>query len=133
MLYAILGYASEDDVCARTREEDDAVAASLGTLFGRLTEERRLGPVAQLLPTTAATTIRKGLELAVIDGPCEPTREQLLGFCVVECSSLDEAIELAKELARASTSTGTFELRPIGSSNIGNGAAEWTSLGSTPH
>ena len=58
MLYAILGYASEDDVCARTREEDDAVAASLGTLFGRLTEERRLGPVAQLLPTTAATTIR---------------------------------------------------------------------------
>ena len=34
MLYAILGYASEDDVCARTREEDDAVAASLGTLFG---------------------------------------------------------------------------------------------------
>ena len=28
---------------------------------------------------------------------------------------------------------GNLRAEPIGSSNIGNGAAEWTSLGSTPH
>lgn len=40
----------------------------------------RLGPVARLLPTTAATTVRKGRESLVIDGPFAETKEQLLGF-----------------------------------------------------
>ena len=40
-------------------------------------------------------------------------RAWLLGFYVVECASLDEAIETAKELGRASSSLGSYEIRPL--------------------
>ena len=84
MLYAILCYDSEDVVGAWTKEEDDAVMARLGAVQEKLAAEGRLGPVARLLPTTAATTIRKGREPLVIDGPFAETKEQLLGFYVVD-------------------------------------------------
>ena len=113
MLYAILCYDSEDVVCAWTKEEDAAVMAKLGIVQEKLAKQGRLGPVARLLPTTAATTIRKGREPLVIDGPFAETKEQLLGFYVVDCDSLEQAIETAKDLARASSSAGAFEIRPI--------------------
>jgi hypothetical protein len=113
MLYAILCYDSEDVVGSWSKEKDDAVMASLGEVQVKLAAQNRLGPVARLLPTTAATTIRKGKEALVIDGPFAETKEQLLGFYVIECASLDEAIATAKDLARASGSAGAFELRPL--------------------
>ncbi|HYE48844.1 MAG TPA: YciI family protein [Azospirillaceae bacterium] len=113
MLYAILCYDSEDVVGAWSKEEDDAVMAKLGAVQKKLAEAGRLGPVARLLPTTAATTVRKGREPLVLDGPFAETKEQLLGFYVVDCASLEEAIETARELARASSSAGAFELRPL--------------------
>jgi hypothetical protein len=113
MLYAVLCYDSEDVVCSWSREEDAAVMARLGTVQEKLAREGRLGPVARLLPTTAATTVRKGREALVIDGPFAETKEQLLGFYVVDCPDLDAAIAVARELAAASGSAGAYELRPI--------------------
>jgi hypothetical protein len=113
MLYAILCYDSEDIVGSWTKEQDDAVMAELGAVQQKLARQGRLGPVARLLPTTAATTIRKGREALVVDGPFAETKEQLLGFYVIDCAGLEEAIETAKDLARASGSAGAFEVRPI--------------------
>jgi hypothetical protein len=121
MLYAILCYDSEDVVGSWTKEEDDAVMTKLAVVERKLAKEGRLGPVARLVPTTAATTIRKGREPLVIDGPFAETKEQLLGFYVVECSTLEEAIETARELARASNSAGAYELRPLALFNPGGG------------
>jgi hypothetical protein len=123
MLYAILCYDSEDVVGAWTKEEDAAVLERLGAVQRKLAAAGRLGPVARLLPTTAATTIRKGREPLVIDGPFAETKEQLLGFYVVDCASLEEAIEAAQDLARASGSAGAFELRPLAYFSAGSGAA----------
>ena len=113
MLYAILCYDSEDVVGAWSKQEDDAAMARLDVVQQKLVEEGRLGPVARLLPTTSATTLRKGRETMVIDGPFAETKEQLLGFFVVECASLDAAVETAKELGRASSSNGSYEIRPL--------------------
>ena len=113
MLYAILCYDSEDVVGAWTREEEDAVMARLGAVQQNLAAQGRLGPVARLMPTTAATTVRKGREPLVIDGPFAETKEQLLGFYVVDCETLDAAVETAQDLARASGSAGAFEIRPL--------------------
>lgn len=114
MLYAILCYNSEDVVGAWSKEEDDAVMARLAVVQERLTKEGRLGPVARLLPTTAATTLRKsGNEPIVIDGPFAETKEQFLGFYVVDCASLDEALDIAKEFSIANPGTGSYEIRPI--------------------
>ena len=113
MMYAILCYDSEEVVCAWTKEQDEAAIASLMKVQDKLAREGRLGPVARLMDTTAATTIRKAKEPLVIDGPFAETKEQLLGFYLVECESLEQAIEAAKDLARASSSTGAFEIRPL--------------------
>jgi hypothetical protein len=114
MLYAILCYDSEDVVSAWTKEEDDAVMAKLHVVHDKLARQGRLGPTARLLPTTSATTVRKGAEPLVIDGPFAETKEQLLGFYLVECETLEDAIVTAKDLARASSSAGSYEIRPVG-------------------
>jgi hypothetical protein len=123
MLYTILCYDSEDVVGSWTKEEDDAVMAKLAVVQDKLTKQGRLGPVARLMPTTAATTVRKAREPLVIDGPFAETKEQLLGFYIVECASLEEAIDTARDLARASSSAGAYEIRPVSLFRPGGRAA----------
>ena len=115
MQYAILCYNSEDYVGSWTKAEDDAVMARLGVVQDGLAKQGRLGPVARLLPTTAATTLRKGREEPlVIDGPFAETKEQLLGFYIVECENLDAALDVARDLAKANPGVGSYEIRPVG-------------------
>lgn len=113
MLYAILCYNSEDAVGSWSREHHDATMDRLMTVHDKLAKQGRLGPVARLLPTTAATTLRKGRENIVIDGPFAETKEQLLGFYIVDCVSLDAALDVAHDLAKANPSTGSYEIRPV--------------------
>ncbi len=113
MLYAILCYDSESVVNSWSKAKDAEVMTQLTGVMGKLAEQKRLGPVARLMPTTAATTVRKGTEPLVLDGPFAETKEQLLGFYVVECGSLEAALETAQQLARASGSQGAFEVRPL--------------------
>jgi hypothetical protein len=111
MLYAVLCYHHEADVMAWPKEKDDAVLAKRAVVKGRMAAAGKLGPVARLMPTTAATTLRNGKDFLVIDGPFAETKEQLLGFYVVECASLEEAIAFARDLGQGET--GAFEIRPL--------------------
>ena len=113
MLYAILGYKEEAIVGSWTKEEDDACMARLAVVQQNLARQGKLGPVARLLPTTAATTLRKSKDDLVIDGPFAETKEQLLGFYIVDADDLDGALAIAKDLAAASGSPGAFEIRPL--------------------
>src|SRR5215471_3292176 len=123
MIYALLCYHSEDIVCAWSKEEDAAVMAKLGVVQERLTKAGKLGPVARLMPTTAATTLRKDHEPPlVIDGPFAETKEQLLGFFIVKGETLDEALDIARDLGRANPG-GSYEIRPLMLFNPGEVAA----------
>jgi hypothetical protein len=113
MLYAILCYDLEDVVGAWSPSRDAAVMARLGAVERSLARAGRLGPVARLLPTTAAVTLRKGREAMVIDGPFAETKEQLLGFYLVECEGLEAAIAVARDLAVANPGRGAYEIRPV--------------------
>lgn len=113
MRYAILCYGSEDAVGAWTLEEERAVMGRLAAVEGRLFRAGRLGPTARLLPTTSATTLRKGRKNVVVDGPYAETKEQLLGFYLVDCEGLDQAIETAGQLAAANPCGGAYEIRPL--------------------
>ena len=114
MQYAILCYHDEKVTCAWSKEQDDAVMAKLDGVMDKLSRQGKLGPVARLLPTTAATTLRKDREQPiVIDGPFAETKEQLLGFYIVDCQSLDEVLEIANELGQANPG-GAYEIRPVG-------------------
>ena len=104
MLYAILCYHNEDIVGSWSKEQDATVMKKLAVVQDKLAKQGRLGPVARLLPTTAATTLRKGDPPLVIDGPFAETKEQLLGLYVVDCAGEDAAIEIARDLRRVNPS-----------------------------
>ena len=112
MHYAILCYDSEEVVGSWTKEEDDAAIAKLMVVQTKLAKEGKLGPVGRLMPTARAKTLKKGATPYVIDGPFAETKEMLLGFFIVECSTFEEAIEAAKDLARASSTKGSYENPP---------------------
>jgi hypothetical protein len=112
MLYSILCYESETLAAGRTKQEDDAMMVRLRNVQQKLKAEGKLGPVARLMPTTTATHIRAGKSPMVVDGPFAETKEQLLGFYVLDCPSLEEAIAAAQLLA-AEKPHGTLEIRPV--------------------
>src|SRR3569833_2060954 len=96
MLYSLLCYNKEDVVWSWTKEEDDAVMSRLSVVHEKLVKEGKLGPSLRLLPTTAAATLRGSM---VSDGPFAETKEQLLGFYVIDVENLDAALDVAKELS----------------------------------
>ncbi|THD82604.1 MAG: YciI family protein [Phenylobacterium sp.] len=112
MLYALLCYNSEDVVFSWSQEEDDAVMARLAKVQTGLRDSGKLGPSLRLMATTTAATLRKSDPPVVIDGPFAETKEQLLGFYVVDVENLDEALAIAKDLGEANPG-GSYEIRPI--------------------
>ena len=113
MLYTILCYNSETMVTSWTKEEDDAVMAKLIAIQDKLARKRKLGPVARLGPTTTARTVRKDREpFMVTDGPYAETKEQILGFYIVDLDSQEDVVEFAKELAAVNPGGG-YEIRPV--------------------
>ena len=66
----------------------------------------------QLAPTRRARTVRvrDGKKL-VTDGPFVETKEALGGFDIIECGSLEEAVEIAG--AHPVAEFGTIEVRPF--------------------
>ena len=113
MLYAILCYNDEDMVGSWSKEQDADVMKKLAAVQDKLAKQGRLGPVARLLPTTSATTLRKENPPLVLDGPYAETKEQLLGFYLVDCKNLDEALDVARDLGAANPG-GAYEIRPVG-------------------
>lgn len=110
MLYAILCYNLESVVCSWSKEKDDEVMAHHQAILRELAAQGKLGPVARLMPTTTATTVRAGRETMVLDGPFAETKEQLLGFYIVDCATLDEVVTIARRLTGE---TGAHEIRPL--------------------
>jgi hypothetical protein len=123
MQYAILCYNDERITSAWSKEHDDAVIAKLSVVTEKYAKKGKLGPVARLLPTTTATTLRKDREPSlVIDGPFAETKEQLLGFYIIDCDTLDEALEFARELGSANPG-GAYEIRPVAAFSAGQTAS----------
>ena len=100
MLYAILCYNDEAAVFSWTKEEDDAVMGRLNVIHEKWEKSGKLKPSLRLLPTSAATTLRKN-DNEVLDGPYAETKEQLLGFYIMEVENLEEGLELANTPAEA--------------------------------
>jgi hypothetical protein len=112
MLYAFLAYHIEQMIDALTPEQDDALMVELHKVHDRLLADGRLGPAARLSLTQTATTVRRGKAPTVIDGPFAETKEQLLGFYVMDFPSLEDAVQAAVELGEANPSAA-YEIRPI--------------------
>jgi hypothetical protein len=97
------------DVPADLPEPDD------GGSFPWLDEMQARGVRLQgdrLQPPSAAATVRmRDGEMLVTDGPFAETKEAIAGFDILECASLQEAIEVAAKHPVAEF--GAIEVRPF--------------------
>jgi hypothetical protein len=81
------------------------------------------------LPTTAKTVrITEGGEAAVTDGPFAETKEQLGGFCLIDCEGPEEAMEWAKKVpigpGGAIEVRAVRDLTPYGYRGVGVGTVQ---------
>ncbi len=110
MKYLCTIYGEESQWSDVTPEQMSEVMAAYGA-FGEEAAGVILGGEG-LEPTSAATTVRvRDGERVLSDGPFAETKEQLGGFYLLECGSLDEAIDWAAKIPGAST--GSVEVRPV--------------------
>jgi hypothetical protein len=66
----------------------------------------------QLAPPRRARTVRvRDGKTMVTDGPFAETKEAVGGFDIIECGSLEEAVEIAA--GHPGARTGTIEVRPF--------------------
>jgi hypothetical protein len=68
------------------------------------------GEALQSSPTATTLRLTGEGERVVTDGPFAETKEQLGGFYLLECESLDEAIDWAKKIPKDG---GSAEIRPV--------------------
>src|SRR5688572_622515 len=67
---------------------------------------------AALAPASTATTVRvRDGRTLVSDGPFTETKEVIVGFDLLDCADLDEAIEVARTHPMARS--GRIEIRPF--------------------
>ncbi|HEX9041061.1 MAG TPA: YciI family protein [Trebonia sp.] len=108
MRYMLI-HAADPDLAA---EWDDAAQA----VFSSWIEETiRTGVNLQgsrLRPTADATTVKiRSGELIITDGPYAETKEQVAGYDLLECASMDEAVRWAG--GHPSSWTGAIEVRAL--------------------
>ena len=111
MQYAILIYSTEGFFERLPEDEQDAAMDRHRALQEEHREAGTMGAVAKLMETSAAMTVRKrGESVMVLDGPFAETKEQLLGLYILECGSMEEAVEQAKKLPQG---LAAYEVRPV--------------------
>jgi hypothetical protein len=113
MRYLLMIHADESSWDALGDDEREARVAEY-TAFARDARDRGILVGGDELQATAnATTVRvQDGQTMVTDGPYAETKEALGGFFLVEVDSIDEAVELAKQLPEPHAGGG-IEIRPV--------------------
>ena len=112
MKYLCLAYEVEKRLSALSRSEWDALRSETIAYVGTLRKSGHLVATHALKSTRTATTLRvRNGTLAKTDGPFAETKEQLVGYFLMEATDLDEMLRLATECP--GHRYGTLEVRPV--------------------
>ena len=113
MRYMLLIYSREGTA---NPEQEKAIALVHREVMNEATERGIFHGAEPLQPTNTAVTVRKNgaQEVMITDGPFTETKEQLAGYYILDCASLDEAIEWAGKIPTGCQGgDGCVEIRPI--------------------
>lgn len=112
MRYMLLIYGDESAWASATEEDRNRMVGEYMTFSEAIASEGIMRGGDALQPVSTATTVRvRDGEALVTDGPFAETREQLGGFYMLDCDTLDQAIEAARRVPGARA--GSVEVRPI--------------------
>ena len=111
MRYMFLIYSQETDE-PLSAGEFDRIASGHRAVMSEAGQKGILLGCEKLRPTRSATTVRTkdGLP-TTMDGPFAETKEQLIGYFLIEARDLDEAIDLASRFPGAQW--GGVEVRRV--------------------
>ena len=112
MNYMLLLMGEEPDWETMTPEEAQANMDEMGVYNDQLIAAGAMVTGGGLESRSTATVVRFDLDGAqtVTDGPFIETKEQLMGFWIIECANLDEALAWAKKVPLKGAS---LEVRPL--------------------
>lgn len=112
MRYMLLIYTNEKTDLQPGQEGFDEMMAGYGAFTQEIMASGQFHAGDPLLPAVTAKTtrVREGKTL-VTDGPFAETTEQLGGYYIVNCASIDEAAALAAKIPGASR--GCVEVREV--------------------
>jgi hypothetical protein len=108
MKYMALIYGNEEAWDALSEEEQQGVTERYMALAR---EPVTVGGDELQDPDTATTVRVRDGETLTTDGPFAETKEQLGGYYLIDCASLDEALEFAARIPAAER--GAVEVRPV--------------------
>jgi hypothetical protein len=112
MRYVLLIYQAEEVVENLSATERKKAVAVHRKMQAQAKANGAFILTTQLMPSSAATTVRgRQGKLTILDGPFAETKELLVGFYLLDCDTLDEAIDYAQSLPQLDT--GCIEIRPI--------------------
>lgn len=112
MLYTLLIHSNEADLAAMSPEAYEAIRQEYARLTETLAAKGALRGGSPLHPTTTATTVRvRDGRALTTDGPFAETKEQLIGYYLLEAPSEEEALAYAAMVPSART--GTVEVRAV--------------------
>lgn len=114
MVFMFMFYGDEKAIASMSREDRNGLVER-HVRYNHEILEKRVPVLATrgLEPTASAMTVRPaGGEVVVTEGPFATPREALLGFYLVDCRDMDEALELAR-LYPMPEGLGCVEVRPV--------------------
>ncbi|WP_442581032.1 YciI family protein [Mesorhizobium sp. ASY16-5R] len=112
MQYICLVYHDETVFQRMSASEIETMQREAAAYDERLEKEGKIVMARPLkLPHSARTVRVRAKKRHVTDGPFAETKEQLIGFILIEAGSMDEAVELAGMSPLAKT--GFIEVRGI--------------------
>jgi hypothetical protein len=101
-----------DDEAHNAMEADGSFVASCHAWADEMQQRGVLVTIGGLQAPSDATTVRlRGDQVLLTDGPFAETKELIGGFSLIECSDLDEALEVTAKHPAARY--GTIEIRPL--------------------
>jgi hypothetical protein len=112
MRYLCLVYGEEKEMAALSESDFDALVRDALSYDEELRRSGHYVISNALQSVRTATSLRlRNDQLSVTDGPFAETKEQLLGFILIEARDRDDAVSAAAKIPMARF--GTIEVRPV--------------------
>ena len=112
MLYAILIHQPLGAVDHLTPEEQDSMLAQHRALQQDAQAKGTFVGATQLMEAHTSTSVRRrGDKISIEEGPFAETKEMFIGLYLLNCETLEEALEFSKKIPHVEY--GTVEVRPV--------------------
>jgi hypothetical protein len=112
MKYLCMLYIAEENLPVPGTPEHDKLVTENVALNTAMSEAGVLVESGPLYPVSSATTLRvRDGETLLTDGPYAELKEQIGGYYMIDCASLDDALRWARMIPAASF--GAVEVRPV--------------------